>query len=122
MTEIVVPKDLLRTVGLVDAFNHRIVVQLVGKDQAVRNELGDRRDAGLVCDISRGEHQRRLLRVQVRKLPLQIVSCLPKARRASNKRYMTEFLMATGQLRTLRRRAKALFIAAIWAMKAPGFD
>ena len=72
MTEIVVPKDLLCTVGLVDAFNHRIVVQLVGKYQAVRNELGDRRDAGLVCDISRGEHQRRLLRVQVRKLPLQI--------------------------------------------------
>ena len=32
-----------------------------------------------------------------------LVSCLRKARRASNKRYMTEFLMTTGQLWTLRR-------------------
>jgi hypothetical protein len=32
-----------------------------------------------------------------------LVSCLPKARRAANKRYMTEFSMTTGQLWTLRR-------------------
>lgn len=32
-----------------------------------------------------------------------LVSCLPKARRASNKRCMMEFLMTTGQLWTLRR-------------------
>jgi hypothetical protein len=49
MTEIIVSEYLLCTIGLVDAFDHRVVVQFVGEDQAVRNKLGDRRDAGLVC-------------------------------------------------------------------------
>src|SRR5665213_1178380 len=71
MTEIIVSEDLLCTIGLVNAFDHRVVVQFIGEDQAVRNELGDRRYAGLVCDVSRGEHQRRLLCMQVRKLSFQ---------------------------------------------------
>ena len=32
-----------------------------------------------------------------------LVACLPKARRAANKRYMTEFSTTTGQLWALRR-------------------
>jgi hypothetical protein len=34
MTEVVVPKDLLRTIGLVDAFDHRVVIQFIGENQA----------------------------------------------------------------------------------------
>jgi hypothetical protein len=32
-----------------------------------------------------------------------LLACMPKARRAANKRYMTEFSMTTGQLWTRRR-------------------
>ena len=45
--------------------------QRVRQDQAVRQQLGDGRNAGLVRHVARGEHQRRLLAVQVGKLGLQ---------------------------------------------------
>ena len=70
--EIVVAENLLVASGVADALDHRIVVVGVRQDQAVRNELGDGRDAGLVRDIARGEHQRRRLAVQVGELALQL--------------------------------------------------
>ena len=65
MRHVVVAEDLALAAGLADAFDHRIVVERVRQDQAVRNQLGDGRDAGLVRDIARGEQQRGLLAVQV---------------------------------------------------------
>ena len=56
---------------LADALDHRIVVVGVGQDQAVRDELGDGRDAGLVRDVAGGEDQRRLLAVQVGEFALE---------------------------------------------------
>ena len=72
MREIVVAENLLVAAGLADALDHRIVVVGVRQDQAVRNQLGDGRDAGLVRDIARGEDQRGGLAVQVGELALQL--------------------------------------------------
>ena len=65
-------ENLLVASGLADALDHRIVVVGVRQDQAVRNELGDGRDAGLVRDIARGEDQRGRLAVQVGELALKL--------------------------------------------------
>ena len=64
-------EDLLLAAGLAHALDHRVVVQRVGQDQAVRDQLGERRDAGLVRDVARGEDQRRLLAVEVGELALE---------------------------------------------------
>ena len=71
MTEIVVAEDALLHAGLPNALDHRIMVEGVGQDQAIGNELGDGRDAGLVGDIARGEDQRRLLAVEIGELRLE---------------------------------------------------
>ena len=55
MREIVVAENLLLAAGLANAFDHGVVVEGVGQDQAIGQELGDGRDAGLVGDIARGE-------------------------------------------------------------------
>ena len=65
MRHVVVAEDLALAAGLAHAFDHRIVVQRVRQNEAVRNQLCDRRDAGLVRDVARGEQQRGLLAVQV---------------------------------------------------------
>ena len=57
--------------GLAHAFDHRIVVQRIGQDQAVRNQFCDRRDAGLV-DVARGEQQRGFLAVQIGEFLLEL--------------------------------------------------
>ena len=72
MAEIVMPPDLLLAAGLAHALDHGIVVERVRQDQAVRQQLGDGRDAGLVGDIAGGEHQRGRLAVQVGELALQL--------------------------------------------------
>ena len=72
MRHVAVAKDLTLAAGLADAFDHRIVVERVRQDQAIRNELGDGRDAGLVRDVARGEQQRRLLAVQVGQFLLEL--------------------------------------------------
>ena len=72
MAEIVMPPDLLLAAGLAHALDHRIVVERVRQDQAVRQQLGDGRDAGLVRDIAGGEHQRGRLAVQVGELALEL--------------------------------------------------
>ena len=58
MLDIVVPPDLLLAARLAHALDHRIVVERVRQDEAVRQQLGDGRDAGLVGDVAGGEHQR----------------------------------------------------------------
>ena len=72
MRDVVVAPDRLLAAGLAHALDHRIVVQRVGQDQAVRQQLGDGRDAGLVRHVARGEDQRGLLAVQVGELGLEL--------------------------------------------------
>jgi hypothetical protein len=57
MAEIVMTPNLLFTAGPAHAFNHRIVVERVGQQQAVRQQPGDRGNAGFVRDVSRRENQ-----------------------------------------------------------------
>ena len=72
MREIVVAENLPLAARLADALDHRVVVVGVRQDQAVRHQLGDGGDAGLVRDVARGEHQRRLLAVQVGEFALEL--------------------------------------------------
>ncbi len=71
MRHVVMAPDLFFGAGLADALDHRIVVPGVGEDQAIRQQLGDGRNAGLVRHVARGENERRFLAVQVGKLRLQ---------------------------------------------------
>ncbi len=48
------------------------MVEGVGQDQAIGNELGDGGDAGLIRHIARGEDERGLLAVQVGELALEL--------------------------------------------------
>ena len=64
--------DLLLAAGLADALDHGIMIERVGQDQALRQQLCDRGDTGLVRHIARREHQRRRLVVQVGELPLEL--------------------------------------------------
>jgi hypothetical protein len=70
--DIVVAPDLLFQTGLADALDHRVVVEFVGQDQAIRDQFGDGRYPGLVGDISRGEDERGRLAVQSRELALEL--------------------------------------------------
>src|SRR6185312_4065 len=72
MRHVVVAEHLALAAGPTNAFDHRIVVQGVRQDQAVRNEPGDGRNAGLVGDIARSEQQRRVLAVQVGKFQFEL--------------------------------------------------
>ncbi len=72
MREIVVAEDLLLAAGLADAFDHRVMVEGIRQDQAIGQELGDRRDAGRVRDIARGEEERRRLAMQVGEFVLEL--------------------------------------------------
>ncbi len=64
--------DLLLAAGLADAFDHGIMIERIGQDQAVRQKLRDRGDAGLVRDIAGREHQGGRLVVQVGELTLEL--------------------------------------------------
>ena len=72
MGEVVVAEDALLAAGMAHALDHRVVVEGVRQDQAVRDQLGDGRDAGLVRDVARGEDEARLLAVQVGEFALQV--------------------------------------------------
>jgi hypothetical protein len=72
MADIVMPPDLLFAAGLAHAFDHGIVVERVRQNEAVRQKLGDGRDAGLVRHIAGGEQQRGLFAVQVGEFALQL--------------------------------------------------
>ena len=71
MGDVVVAPDLLLAAGAPDALDHRIVVERVGEDEAIRQQAGDGRDAGEIGDPARGEDERRLLAVQVGELALE---------------------------------------------------
>src|SRR5262249_20334299 len=66
-----VPEDQLLDPRLPHALDHGIVVPGVRQDQAVRHQLHQRRDAGLVRYIARGEDQRGVFAVQVGELALE---------------------------------------------------
>ena len=72
MRHVVVAENLLLAVRLAHALDHRIVIQRVRQDQAVRHQSGQRGDAGLVGDVAGREHQRRFLAVQVGELALKL--------------------------------------------------
>ena len=72
MRKVVVAEDLPLAAGLANAFDHRIVVERIRQDQAVRDQFCDGRDAGLVRDIARGEQQRGFLAVQVGEFLLEL--------------------------------------------------
>ena len=71
MGDVVVTPDLLVAARAPDALDHRIVVERVGEDEAIRQQAGDGRDAGEIGDPARGEDERRLLAVQIGELALQ---------------------------------------------------
>jgi hypothetical protein len=64
MLRIVVAPYLLFGARLAHALDHGVVIESVGEKQAVGQELGDRRNTGLVRDITRGKDQSCLLAVQ----------------------------------------------------------
>ena len=72
MRHVAVAEHLALAAGLADAFDHRIVVERIRQDQAVRNQLADGRDAGLVRDIARGEQQCGFLAVQIGQFLLEL--------------------------------------------------
>ena len=72
MREVVVAEDRACRAGAAHALDHRGVVERVGQDQAVRQQLGDRRDRRLVGDEAGREDERRFLAVQVGELGLEL--------------------------------------------------
>ena len=98
MIEVVVAEDRLVAAGLAHALDHRVVVERVGQDQAIRDQLGDGRDAGLVRDVARGEDERGLLAVEVGELGFE-----PHER-----------MVGAGDVaRAARARAEALAVSAM---------
>ncbi len=71
MIEIIVPEDALFAARIADARNHAGVVELVGKDHAARQQLGQRRQRRVVRDIAAGEQQRAFLGMQIGELVLE---------------------------------------------------
>ena len=72
MLHVVVPPDRLLGAALAHALDHGIVVPFVGQDQAMRQQLGDRGDAGLVRNVAGGKDQRGFLAVQVGEFRLEL--------------------------------------------------
>ncbi len=72
MLGIVMPPDALFAARIADAGDHAGVVQLIRKDDAARQQAGQRGQRGIVGDVSAGEQQRGFLAVQVRQLFLQL--------------------------------------------------
>src|SRR5207302_113534 len=69
---VIMAPDQLVATGVPHAFDHRVVIELIGDDQAVGDELRDRRDAGQVRHITGGEHERGGFAVQISQLPLEL--------------------------------------------------
>src|SRR5882757_5587091 len=72
MPNIVVAPNLPGTASGTHAFDHRIVIERIGQDQAIRKEPGHRRDARMVGHVARSENKRRLLAMEISKLGLQL--------------------------------------------------
>ena len=72
MRHVVVAENLLLAVRLTHAFDHRVVVQGIRQNQAVRHQPGQRGNAGLVGDVAGGKDQRRFLAVQIGEFALEL--------------------------------------------------
>ena len=72
MSEIVVAEHLALGLGAAHALDHRIVVELIGENEAIREDVADRRDRGEIRDPARGEDEPRLLAVQIGEFGLQL--------------------------------------------------
>ena len=72
MSHVAVAEYLPLAASLANAFDHRIVVERVGKNEAIGNELGNGGNAGLVRHIARGEEQRAFLAVQIGEFVLEL--------------------------------------------------
>src|SRR5512132_1016252 len=72
MRHVVVTEDPLFAFRLPHPLDHRIVVQRIGEDEAVRHQLGDGRDAGFVGHVTRSEDEGRLLAMEIGELALEI--------------------------------------------------
>src|SRR5262245_26266435 len=72
MLDVIVSPNQLLATGLAHALDHRIVIKRVGENQAVGNELRDRRYAGQIRYIAGSEDERRVLAVQIGQLPLKL--------------------------------------------------
>src|SRR6185295_3741886 len=58
--------------AMLDAFDHRSVIERIGKHDQTRQELGKRRQRCIIGNITRREKQRRALAVQIRKLGFEL--------------------------------------------------
>ncbi len=72
MIQVVVAEDELLAARIADTRDHGGVIELVGEDQAARQDLAERRERGLVRHIARGEEQCALLAVQIGQLGLEV--------------------------------------------------
>ena len=72
MGDVVVAPDLLLAARPAHALDHRIVVERVGENEAVRQEARDRRDGGEIGDPARGEDERGGLAMQIGELGLEL--------------------------------------------------
>ncbi len=71
MREVIVAENLPLGARALHALDHRVVIGGVGEDQAVRKEIGDRRDRREIGNPSGGEDERRFLAVEIGELMLQ---------------------------------------------------
>ena len=80
MLDVVVAEDRALRPGVADAIDHGRVVALVREDHAALEQASEHAQAGLVGDEARGEHQGRLLGVQIGELVLELTHEQMRAR------------------------------------------
>ena len=71
MRDVVVAEDLPLAARAAHALDHRIVVERVGQDQAIRQQARDGGDAGEIGNPAGGEDERGFLAVQVGEFALE---------------------------------------------------
>ena len=72
MRKIVMAKDLLLGARALHAFDHRIMVRGVGQNDAVGQQVGDRRDRREIGNPAGGEDERGFLAVQIGEFALKL--------------------------------------------------
>ena len=72
MHKIVVPEEMFLHAAVLDAFDHRGMVQFVGEDDQAGQKLSQRRERRVVGDVAGGEQERRFLAVQVGEFALEL--------------------------------------------------
>ena len=71
MGEIVMAENLPLRLGAADAFDHRIVVELIREDQAIGQQIADRGNRRQVGNPARGKDERRLLAMEARQFTFE---------------------------------------------------